>query len=237
MICTSHPFVHRRKTPMRWGDPWSYSFIEAFGWTTAAAVSAAGQWCDKGMGISRGAEYVPSMRITNRTLWPWKDRNGNQSDGMVRDAITTVSYLFAANSNGFTSKVDVKDFNQKKQHSANFPPVFHGSPKKTHTTPQPLLVSLISWFFSPWILRMAATDFQRKLDEASKRKNGVSAYRMEVAPESMQLLRSLATWNQWGLGLWGDGWPWMAMVGFFSLDFFLIPKLVPPGKTVPQLLR
>lgn len=37
---------------MRWGDPWSYSFIEAFGWTTAAAVSAAGQWCDEGMGIS-----------------------------------------------------------------------------------------------------------------------------------------------------------------------------------------
>ena len=39
--------------------------------------------------------------------------------------------------------------------------------------------------------RTVATDFQRKLDEASKRKLANS--RMEVAPESLQQLRSLVT--------------------------------------------
>ena len=48
----------------------------------------------------------------------------------------------------------------------------------------------------------------------------------------MKLLRSLATWNQkWGIGIVGGcnhhGWPW----SFSCWDFFLISKLVPPGKS------
>ncbi|CAK9039838.1 unnamed protein product, partial [Durusdinium trenchii] len=46
------------------------------------------------------------------------------------------------------------------------------------------------------LYQMVATDFQRKLDEASKRKLGT--LRMEVAPESLQQLRSLVSCKQGG---------------------------------------
>lgn len=125
----------------------------------------------------------------------------------------------------------MKDFNQKKQHMCQRFHPFSTVPKKKHTPTPPTPFGFVNILvFWPWILRMAATDFQRKLDEATKRKNGVSAYRMEVAPESMQLLRSLATWNPWGLGLWGDATT-MDGHGVTCWIFFLIPKLVPPGKS------
>mmetsp|Transcript_9512 Transcript_9512/g.16347 ORF Transcript_9512/g.16347 Transcript_9512/m.16347 type:complete len:238 (-) Transcript_9512:35-748(-) len=46
------------------------------------------------------------------------------------------------------------------------------------------------------LYQVAAIDFQRKLDEASKRSGRLG--RMEVAPESLQLLRSLVSCKQGG---------------------------------------
>lgn len=126
---------------------------------------------------------------------------------------------------------------KKNNTCANFPPVFHGSPKKnTHNPPTPFGFVNILVFFT-----MNPQDGGHRLSTEV-------GWSLETKEWSFSLSDGSSTWidatpsvlshlESMGIGIVGG---WMAVDGhgwFFSLDFFLIPKLVPPGKTVPQLLR
>ena len=232
MIWTSHPFVHRRHSRC------AEETREATASLRRSVEQQQRLYQLLGNGVTKGWAFQGELNNCllwgsqiSRTLWPWKDGNGNQSDGMVRDAITTVSYLFAANYTPeqkwtpmvLLQKLMHERFRPKKTHVPTFHPFSTVPTKKTTPTPrpQPLLgfVNILVFF------TMNPQDGGHRLSTEVGWSHETKEWSFSLSDGSStwihatpSVLSDLEFSKSGGLGLWGDGWPWMAMeflVGFF----------------------
>ena len=145
MIWTSHPFLHHYLTKRC-----AKETREATASLRRSVEQQQRLYQLLGNGVTKGWAFQGELNNCllwglqiSRTLWPWKDGHGNQSDGMVRDAITTVSYLFAANytpEQKWTPMVSLQKlmherFRPKKKHMCQRSTRFPRFPKKNTATP------------------------------------------------------------------------------------------------------